>query len=132
MILAAIIRHLDHKNVMHDPQIESDMLQIATILVHQLRPGAVVAEIGVASNLCRHLRKSLQATIESIGQEESKGNITLQYSIEDCLLEIANGIGDAYPLFDLMAISLEKLPATATACVPRGSTIATFKGHGTF
>ncbi|KAJ6791607.1 Uncharacterized protein M6B38_243205 [Iris pallida] len=116
MILAAIIRHLDHKNVLHDPQIKSDMVQIATILVRQLRPGAVVAEIGVASDLCRHLRKSLQATIESIGLEESKWNITLQDSIEDCLLEIAKGIGDAYPLYDLMAISLEKLPATATAC----------------
>ncbi|XP_058084129.1 protein SEMI-ROLLED LEAF 2 [Magnolia sinica] len=109
-IMSAIIRHLDHKNVGHDPQIKSDIIQIATALARQLRSQAVVVEIGVVSDLCRHLRKSLQAMVESVGQQELNLNISLQNSIEDCLLEIAKGIGDARPLFDMMAITLEKLP----------------------
>ncbi|XP_068659378.1 protein SEMI-ROLLED LEAF 2 [Aristolochia californica] len=115
LILAAVIRHLDHKNVAHDPQIKSNIVQIATALTHQLRSQGVVAEIGVVSDLCRHLRKSLQAAVESVGQQESNWNITLQKSIEDCLLEIAKGVGDARPLFDMMALTLEKLPAVGVA-----------------
>lgn len=114
MILAAIIRHLDHKNVTHDPRIKSEIVEIAIFLVRQLRSHDGVFETAIVSDLCRHLRKSLQATIEWVGPEDSNWNDALQTSIEDCLLEIAKGIGDAYPLFDMMAITLEKLPAAST------------------
>ncbi|KAB1202104.1 hypothetical protein CJ030_MR8G004271 [Morella rubra] len=73
------------------------------------------------SLLTRHLRKSLQATVESVGEQESNSNILLQNSIEDCLLEIAKGIGDVRPLFDLMAITLEKLPSGVIARASIGS-----------
>ncbi|KAL6961804.1 hypothetical protein U1Q18_045402, partial [Sarracenia purpurea var. burkii] len=43
--------------------------------------------------------------------EDLNVNISLQSAIEDCLLETAKGIADARPLFDMMAITLEKLPA---------------------
>lgn len=92
LILAAVIRHLDHKNVAHDPQLKSYVIQVAATLARQIRSGAVLAEIGFVSDLCRHLRKSFQATAESVGEQESNLNIALQNSIEDCLLEIAKGV----------------------------------------
>lgn len=92
LILAAVIRHLDHKNVAHDPQIKSHVIQVATALARQIRSGAVLAELGFVSDLCRHLRKSLQATIEPVGGEDLTLNISLQNSIEDCLLEIAKRV----------------------------------------
>ncbi|KAF3783263.1 EFR3-like protein [Nymphaea thermarum] len=113
LILAAIIRHLDHKNVAHDPRVKSSIIQIVTALAQQFRSRALVAEAGVVSDLCRHLRKSLQATDESVGLEESNANLSLQSSIEDCLLEISKRISDARLLFDMMAIALEKLPSVA-------------------
>lgn len=90
--MSAIIRHLDHKNIVHDPKTKSDIVQIATILVRYLRSQAVAAEIGTVSDLCRHLRKSLQTSVESSGPEESNWNDSLQNSIEDCLLEIVKGV----------------------------------------
>lgn len=113
LVLAAIIRHLEHKNIARDPQIKPDIIQIATALAQQLRSQAVVPEIGVVSDLCRHLRRSLQATAESIGQQESNWNVSLQNCIEDCLLEIVRGIDDIGPLLDMIAITLEKLPHVA-------------------
>lgn len=92
LILAYVIRHLDHKNISHDPQLKSYVVQVASALASQIRSGAVLAEIGFVSDLCRHLRKSLQATAESVGEQESNINIMLQNSIEDCLLEIARGV----------------------------------------
>lgn len=92
LILASVIRHLDHKNVSHDPQLKSYVIQVASALARQIRSGMVLVEIGSVSDLCRHLRKSFQATVESVGEQESNLNILLRNSVEDCLLEIAKGV----------------------------------------
>lgn len=91
-ILITLVRHLDNKDIMHDPQIKTNIVQIATSLVKQLRLLSVVAEMGIASNLCRHLRKSLQVTLEMVRPEEASWNFLLQDAIEDCLLEIVKGV----------------------------------------
>lgn len=91
-MLAAVIRHLDHKNVSHDPQLKSYVIKVATALTRQIRLETVLAEIGFISDLCRHLRKSLQATVQSVGEQELNLNASLQNAIEDCLLEIAKGV----------------------------------------
>ncbi|KAK1316161.1 hypothetical protein QJS10_CPA05g00220 [Acorus calamus] len=109
-ILGCVIRHLDHKNVVLDPQVKSDIVQIATALVRQLNTQAAV-DVGIIRDLCRHLTKSLQATVDVVGHQESNWNIMLQNSIESCLLEISRQIGDARPLLDMMMITLEKLPS---------------------
>ncbi|XP_008453385.2 protein SEMI-ROLLED LEAF 2 [Cucumis melo] len=121
LVLASVIRHLDHKNISHDPQLKSCVIQVASNLARQIRSGAVLADIGSVSDLCRHLRKSLQVTVDSVGQQELDLNISLQNSIEDCLLEIAKGIGDARPLYDLMAIFLENLTSGVVARATIGS-----------
>lgn len=91
LVLAAVVRHLDHKNVAHDPQLKSYIIQVAAALAKQIRSRRMLAEIGFVSDLCRHLRKSFQATLES-GKQDTNLNILLQNSIEDCLLEIAKGV----------------------------------------
>lgn len=104
LILTYVIRHLDHKNVSHDPELKSHVIQIATALARQIRSGAMLAEIGFVSDLCRHLRKSLQATVESVGEQESNLNFMLQNSIEDCLLEIAKRVSLLLILYVLTAL----------------------------
>ncbi|KAK8638609.1 hypothetical protein V6N13_137024 [Hibiscus sabdariffa] len=121
LILAAVVRHLEHKNVAHDPQLKSYIIQVAAALARQVRSRGVLAEIGFVSDLCRHLRKSFQATLESVGEQDTNLNILLQNSTENCLLEIAKGIDDARPLFNMMTISLEKLPSGTVAHATIGS-----------
>lgn len=124
LILASVIRHLDHKNIFHDLQLKSCVIRVATALARQIRISSALTEIGSVSDLCRHLRKSLQATVEAVGEEELNLNYSLQNAIEDCLVEIAKGVCDAQPLFDLMAITLEKMPtAGAVARATMGSSM---------
>ncbi|KAK7392085.1 hypothetical protein VNO78_20512 [Psophocarpus tetragonolobus] len=123
LILTSVIHHLDHKNVMNDPQLKTCVVQVATSLAMQIRSGRGLAEIGFVGDLCRHLRKSLQASSEYVGEQELNLNILLQNSIEDCLLEIANGVIDARPLFDLMAITLENIPSGVVGRATIGSLI---------
>ncbi|KAF2938899.1 protein SEMI-ROLLED LEAF 2-like isoform X1 [Oryza sativa Japonica Group] len=110
LILTSVIRHLDHKNVLYDPQIKSDMIQTATLLARQLRSRGIAAELVVAGDLCRHLRKTLEA-MESASIEELNLNESLQNFLQDCLLEVVTGINDVRPLYDMMAITLENLPS---------------------
>lgn len=68
------------------------MIQTATALARQIRIGSMLSDIGVVSDLCRHLRKSLQATADSVGEQQVHSNLMLQTSMEECLLEIAKGV----------------------------------------
>lgn len=110
LVLTGVIRHLDHKNVAHDSQLKSFVIQTATALVRQMRAGGTCLDIGFVTDLCRHLRKSLLATVDLDG-EELNLNLTLQTSIQECLLETAKGILDLRPLLDMMAMTLETLPS---------------------
>lgn len=92
LILASVIRHLDHKNIFHDLQLKSCVIRVATALARQIRISSALTEIGSVSDLCRHLRKSLQVTVEAVGEEELNLNYSLQNAIEDCLVEIAKGV----------------------------------------
>ncbi|XP_073045455.1 protein SEMI-ROLLED LEAF 2-like isoform X1 [Primulina eburnea] len=109
-ILAGVVRHLDHKNIAHDPDTKCNVIMTATCLARQISSEFLISDLGFVSDLCRHLRKSCQATAESVGEQELNLNTTLQTSIENCLWEIVRGIVDVRPLFDVMAITLEKLP----------------------
>ena len=91
LILTAVIRHLDHKNVLHDPQTKSDIIQTATTLARQLRSRGIAAELVVAGDLCKHLRKTLEA-VESGSVEEMNLNESLQNFLEDCLMEVVRGV----------------------------------------
>jgi len=91
-ILTSVIHHLDHKNVSQDPQVKSNIIQTATYLAQQIRSEAVLSDIGFISDLCRHLRKSLQASVLSVGEQELNLNISLQNDIEDCLFETVKGV----------------------------------------
>ncbi|KAL2490399.1 Uncharacterized protein Adt_26027 [Abeliophyllum distichum] len=108
LILSGVVRHLDRKNVAHDTQMKSHVIQTASTLALQIRLQTVISDIGFVSDLCRHLRKSLQATAESVGDQELNLHVALQASIENCLLETARGVADVGPLFDMMAVTLEK------------------------
>ena len=92
LVLAAVIRHLDHKNVSHDVELKAHVIEVGTALARQVRSGLVLADVALISDLYRHLRKSLQASVESVGQQEFDMHLSLQNSIEDCLLEIAKGV----------------------------------------
>lgn len=92
LILAGVVRHLDHKNVAHDPQIKCHITQTASCLARQVRSEAIISDMGFVSDLFRHLRKSFQAAAESVGEQELNVNSALQTSIETCLLETVRGV----------------------------------------
>ncbi|KAF3563670.1 hypothetical protein DY000_02011262 [Brassica cretica] len=112
LVLSTVVRHLDNKHVANDPELKAYIIQVAGCLGKLIRTSSYLRDISFVNDLCRHLRKSFQATSRSVGEEELNLNVMLQNSIEDCLREIAKGIGNAQPLFDMMAVLVEGLPSS--------------------
>jgi hypothetical protein len=91
LLLAALVRHLDHKKVEEILSTKTNIIALTTILARQSKAKATVAEVGAMNDLLRHLQKSLQSGMETsmvVGdnKEFPEQNSALQTAIEECLI----------------------------------------------
>ncbi|ONK72473.1 uncharacterized protein A4U43_C04F19800 [Asparagus officinalis] len=115
LLLSLVIKHLDHKNVSKQPDVQIDIILVAIQLARDAKLQASLAIVTAISDLIRHLRKCLQCSIEasSPGSNINKWNSALHSALEECLLELANKIGDVGPILDMMAVVLENISSNA-------------------
>ncbi|KAJ4844645.1 hypothetical protein Tsubulata_033636 [Turnera subulata] len=111
LLLSVLVKHLDHKNVVKQPSVQLNIVNVITQLAQKARPMATVAITGAISDLMKHLRKCLQNTAElsSQGDGIDKGNADLQSSIEKCISQLSIKVGDVGPILDKMAVFLENI-----------------------
>ncbi|KAH9301851.1 hypothetical protein KI387_013434, partial [Taxus chinensis] len=114
LLLSMLIKHLDHKNVAQQPQMQVNIIEIAAILAQQSKSQVSVAIVGAMSDLARHLRKSIHCTYEASNLKDdiNSWNKSFQAAIEECLVQFAKKVGDAGPVLDMIAVSLENLSTT--------------------
>ncbi|XP_020531887.1 uncharacterized protein LOC18448561 isoform X2 [Amborella trichopoda] len=110
-LLSLLIKHLDHKNVAKEPNLQVDIIGVTTRLSQYSKLQASVAIIGAISDLMRHLRKSMQCSFEAtnLGDDINKWNHNFQSSLEECLIQLANKVGDLGPILDMVAVMLENI-----------------------
>ncbi|KAL3696176.1 hypothetical protein R1sor_010252 [Riccia sorocarpa] len=116
LFLPVLVRHLDHKNIVGNLRLKLHVVEVIGSLAKHSKSRATVADIAAMSDLVRHLRRSLQSSVDlSAPRQAGVNNLnnSLQNAIEDCLVELARRISDATPLFDMMATTLEKLSVNA-------------------
>eukprot|EP00250_Pteridium_aquilinum_P019525 c24467_g1_i1 orf=242-3247(+) len=119
-LLAVLVKHLDHKDIKRQPQMKADVVKIVANLARQSKSEATVVDISVLSDILKHLCNSLQASVEASSHEELEWNRVFQLAIEECLLELARKMGDSTLIFEMMALTLEKLssnPAVSRSTV---------------
>eukprot|EP00252_Welwitschia_mirabilis_P012459 TRINITY_DN27535_c0_g1_i1.p1 TRINITY_DN27535_c0_g1~~TRINITY_DN27535_c0_g1_i1.p1 ORF type:complete len:1007 (-),score=225.24 TRINITY_DN27535_c0_g1_i1:173-3193(-) len=114
LLLGAIVRHLDHKNIANNPQMKADIIKVVGLIARQSTPKTTAFEVSIVNDLCRHLRRSVQVTMEAAGQVEISYNLSLQNSIEECLLELTKRVKCPEAIFSMMAMALEKLSTVPT------------------
>lgn len=101
LLLAALVRHLDHKNVDGDLVTKKNIVALTAVLARQSKAKATVAEVGAMSDLSKHLRRSLQKSMEKpVGGSvrAPDENILLQAAIEECLMEFGRRVYSYKPL----------------------------------
>lgn len=112
-LLAVLVKHLDHKNMIQEPKIKADVVSIAACLARQSKSKATAVEIGVLSDMLRHLRNTLQVSLEGSPLLKLDYNKDLQLAIQEFLAELVKKVGDLTPIFEIMALTLETLPSVA-------------------
>lgn len=123
LLLAALVRHLDNKDVEANIMMKTNIVALTAVLARQSKAKATVAEVGAMSDLSKHLRRSLQVSMETMGSgnmEVIDPNISLQAAIEECLMEFGRRVRCSLPAaFDI-------LTSTLTAANTVGHTISLF------
>ncbi|XVF29341.1 hypothetical protein REPUB_Repub15cG0112500 [Reevesia pubescens] len=111
LLLAILVKHMEHKNVAKQPHIQVNIVNVITQLAQNAKPQPSVAIIGTITDLMKHLRKCLQnsAELSSSGGDIDKYNTDLRLGLENCILQFANKVGDAGPILDMMAVILENI-----------------------
>lgn len=110
-LLSILIKHLDHKNVLKKPDLHIDIIEVTTSLARETKKEASVAIVGAISDVVRHLRKSVHLALDDadLGADVIKWNKRFHELVDECLVELSDKVGDASPIFDIMAGMMENI-----------------------
>ncbi|KAF5785876.1 hypothetical protein HanRHA438_Chr10g0446221 [Helianthus annuus] len=110
-LLSVLVKHLDHKNVLKPPNMQLEILEVITSLARETKIKPSGAIVSAVNDIVRHLRKGIyhSSTETNLGVEVIKWNTKFQESVDECLVELTSKVGDASPIFDIMAAMLENL-----------------------
>ncbi|KAK9016467.1 hypothetical protein V6N11_078963 [Hibiscus sabdariffa] len=123
-LLSVLVKHLDHKNVLKQPDVQHQIVEVITSLARDSKVEASVAILSAVSDAMRHLRKSIHCSLDdaTMGTEIINWNKNFKEAVDDCLVQLSLKVGDAGPILDVMAVMLENIPnitviARTTICV---------------
>ncbi|KAL6981192.1 hypothetical protein U1Q18_022823 [Sarracenia purpurea var. burkii] len=110
-LLSTLIKHLDHKNVLKNPNMQVHIIDIATCLAQATKVQPSVTLLGAYSDMMRHLRKSIHCSLDdsNLGSEIIQWNRKFGAAVDRCLVQLSRKVGDAGPILDVMAVMLESI-----------------------
>ncbi|KAK3011819.1 hypothetical protein RJ639_010626 [Escallonia herrerae] len=110
-LISILVKHLDHKNVLKQPDMQLDIVEVIASLARHTKIQPSVALVGAVSDVMRHLRKSIHYSLDDadLGADLIKWNRKFREAVDECLVELSYKVGDAGPIFDIMAVMLENI-----------------------
>ncbi|KAF5752651.1 hypothetical protein HS088_TW01G00566 [Tripterygium wilfordii] len=110
-VLSLLIKHLDHKNVLKKPNMQLDIVDVATSLTREAKVQSSMSIIGAVSDMIRHLRKSIHSSLDdsNLGVQVIEWNRKYRAAVDECLVQLTQKVGDVHPILDVMAMMLENL-----------------------
>ncbi|PWA54840.1 armadillo-type fold protein [Artemisia annua] len=110
-LLSVLVKHLDHKNVLKRPHMQLDILDVTTSLTRETKIKPSFAIVGAINDILRHLRKAIHNSVTdaNLGADTITWHRKFQEAVDECLVELSSKVGDASPIFDIMAAMLENI-----------------------
>ncbi|CAH9108154.1 unnamed protein product [Cuscuta epithymum] len=110
-LLSTLIKHLDHKNVLKNPNMQVDIVEVVTSLAQHLKVHPSAKAVGAFSDMMRHFRKSIHCSLDDsdLGDEVIQWNRNYHTAVDKCLVQISRKVGDAGQILDVMAVMLESI-----------------------
>lgn len=117
LLLSILVKHLDHKNIVKQPDIQISIVNVVTHLVESAKEKASATIVGVINDLIKHLRKCMQYSTEASSPKDglNTSNSNLQSALEKCILQLSKKVADVGPILDMMGMVLENIPASTVA-----------------
>ncbi|KAL1822440.1 hypothetical protein ACET3Z_009218 [Daucus carota] len=117
-LLGTLVKHLDNKDIQKHPDMQLDIVKITYSLTQFTKVHSSVALLGAVGDILRHLRRSLQYSADDPNADADvvKRNRNFGEEVDKCLVELSLKVGDAGPIYDIMAGTLENIsPVTLRA-----------------
>ncbi|KAK1366205.1 putative transmembrane protein cmp44E [Heracleum sosnowskyi] len=116
LILSILVKHLDNKNVQKQPDMQLDIVKVTNSLTVITKVQPTVAILSAVGDIIRHLRKSIQLSVDSTNSDANvlKWNRSFGEAVDKCLVELSLKVGDAGPVYDIMAGTLENISFVTT------------------
>lgn len=94
LLLSILVKHLEHRTVLKQPEMQVDIVDVTTCLAEQSKAQTSVAIISAISDMVRHLRKSMKNSLSSagVGDDMIKWNNKFQKSVDDCLVQLSKKV----------------------------------------
>ncbi|XP_070031732.1 protein SEMI-ROLLED LEAF 2-like isoform X1 [Nicotiana tabacum] len=110
-LLSTLIKHLDHKNVLKNPNMQIEIVEVASSLSKATKAQPSLTIVGAFSDMMRHLRKSILCSVDDseLGEEVIQWNRKFYTAVDECLVQMSQKVGDAGPILDVMAVMLETI-----------------------
>lgn len=85
-----LIKHLDHKIVLKEPKMQLDIVEVTTSLAQYAKVQPSVSIIGALSDVMRHLRKSIQCSLENsnLASDVIEWNKNFREAVDKCLVQL--------------------------------------------
>ncbi|KAL1351285.1 hypothetical protein HN51_015208 [Arachis hypogaea] len=111
VLLSMLIKHLDHKIVLKEPKMQLDIVEVTTSLAQYAKVQPSVSIIGALSDVMRHLRKSIQCSLENsnLASDVIEWNKNFREAVDKCLVQLSIKVGEPGPILDVMAVMLENI-----------------------
>ncbi|XP_047966631.1 protein SEMI-ROLLED LEAF 2-like [Salvia hispanica] len=111
LLISILVKHLDHKNVLKQPDMQLDVVEVVTALARLTKKQSSVPILSAVSDIMRHLRKSIHYSLDdaNLGEQVIKWNRKFNQVVDECLTELTSKVGDAGQILDVMASMLENI-----------------------
>jgi hypothetical protein len=96
-----LIKHLDHKSVLKEPNMQLDIVEVATSLAEYAKVQPSVSIIGAVSDMMRHLRKTIHCCLDNSNMDNDaiNWNKNFRQVVDTCLVELANKVPHSFHNF---------------------------------
>lgn len=93
-MLSILVKHLDHKNVLKQPKMQLDIVQVTSSLAQDAKVNPSVAMIGALSDVMRHVRKSIHCSLDdaNLGADIINWNRGFREVVDDCLVQLSHKV----------------------------------------
>ena len=92
LMLSLLIKHIEHKAVVKQPDMQLSLVEVATTLAEQSSAMASAATIGAISDLVRPLKRTFHITLGSKDLELVKWNEKFRKAIDECLVQLSKKV----------------------------------------